>query len=382
MHIAGREIGGNQGPYVIAEIGVNHDGSIERALELVEAAAWAGADAVKVQHFRADLLLSHAAALAGYQRAAGETDPAAMLRRLELPARALSAVAGRARELGLHAIATVFSLELVGESEAVGWDSFKAASPDLVNRPLLEAMAMTGRPLILSTGAADLEEVRTALGWLAHAASGHRLAVLQCVSSYPTPMDRAALGGIAAIRALFPGPVGYSDHTESTETGALAVALGASILEKHLTHDRSAPGPDHAASLEPTGFMRYVQRARWAAGPGREEALASLRPYGAYADSVGPAEKRASAIERDVRTLSRQSVVTTRNLRPGDIIGRADVTTKRPGTGIAPQHLDRVIGSQVQAPVDADRPLTWETLRPAPAIHSVGVAAGPKIAAG
>ncbi|MBK7406489.1 MAG: N-acetylneuraminate synthase family protein [Phycisphaerales bacterium] len=272
MRIRDRQIGQDAPPYVIAEIGVNHDGSVERAIELVEAADSAGADAVKLQLFRTDLLMSGASKLAAYQAAAGETDPIEMLRRLELSAAQMRPVMERAHDLGLHAIVTVFSVDLVAEAERVvdacgGWDAYKSASPDIINRPLLEAMAATGRPLIVSTGASTMEEVRRAVGWLGSARD--RLALLQCVSSYPVPEGQDGLGGIGALREAFPDiPVGYSDHTDRVETSGLAVACGASLLEKHLTYDKTADGPDHLASATREELCEYVRCARLGADPG------------------------------------------------------------------------------------------------------------------
>ncbi len=344
MRIGSRDIGG--APYIIAELGVNHDGSPGRALELVRLAAGAGADAVKFQFFRADLLMSGAARLASYQAEAGETDPAAMLRRLELPGEALARGAALAQELGLHAIVTVFSVELVEEACACGCDAFKTASPDIVHRPLLEALGATGRPLIVSTGASTIDEVARAMHWLRGARG--RVALLQCVSAYPTPPERAALGGMAALRAVHAGPVGYSDHTTSLDMGGWAVAAGASVLEKHFTYSRAAAGPDHAASLEPDEFAQYAGRAR-----------------AAYA-ALGAARREVGELERDVRAVSRQSIVAARALPAGHVLRREDLTFKRPGTGIAPWLIDAVLGRATARAVGADTPLREGDLEAAP----------------
>lgn len=358
-------------PYIVAEIGVNHDGSVGRALELVDAAASAGADAVKLQFFRTDLLLSGAAKLASYQRAAGEADPAAMLRRLELSIDELARVADRARSRGLDPIVTVFSVALVADAERVDWAVYKTASPDIVHKPLLDALAATGRPMIVSTGAATMEEVRRAVGWLAPARD--RLALLQCVSAYPTPIEHAALGGVVALREEFGVPIGYSDHTREVETGARATDAGAEILEKHLTHSRSAAGPDHAASLEPAQFAIYAQRARQAAlapaGVSRTEpggaGVSRTEPSGTGVSPVRSEhafEKAVQPIERDVRLRSRQSLVAARALAAGDRIARADLTVKRPGDGIGPWRLEETIGRVAARAIHADTPITEDDL--------------------
>lgn len=364
MKIGEREIGLDQPPYIIAEIGVNHDGDPARALDLTRLAAHAGADAVKFQLFEADRLMSKAAKLAAYQKAAGESDPVEMLRRLELSIDELAPCVEEAHRLGVHAIVSVFSVELVPVAERLAWDAYKAASPDIINRPLLEAMAATGKPLIVSTGASTMAEVERALGWLAPIFD--RLALLQCVSSYPTPPELAAIGGISPLsKAFMGGPVGYSDHTQEEDTGAVAVhptnyGGWAVILEKHFTYDRRAQGPDHAASLDPRGFKRYATLTRQAF---HERAARVTRGEHAIPDvRVGAHEKRVLSIEQDVRTVSRQSLTSLRDLAAGHLLSRADLTIKRPGTGVPPYELVAVIGKRLTRAVAADMPLMADDL--------------------
>ena len=340
MRIGEKQIGPGHPPYVIAEIGVNHDGEVDRALMLTEAAADAGADAVKLQLFETDRLMSRAAKLAAYQKNAGETDPLAMLRRLELSIDDMARVVDRAHELGIHAIVTVFSVELVEVAKRLEWDAYKSASPDIINRPLLEAMAETGKPLIVSTGASELDEVTRAAGWLEGIRD--RLAFLQCVSAYPAP--ERALGGIAAIHRATGLPTGYSDHTPDLDTGAVAAALGACVLEKHLTYNRHAQGPDHAASLEPKGMAAYIRAARAVVCPQPE----------------GEGSKNVLDCERDVRAVSRQSLVSARSLRRGEVLTREMLTIKRPGTGVPPFLMDEMIGRRVVRNVEMDVPIVRE----------------------
>lgn len=340
IEVGGVCVGDGERPFVIAELGVNHDGDVARALSLVDAAADAGADAIKTQCFRADLLMSGASALAKYQADAGERDPREMLRRLELDDGAMRAVIGRARSRGVLAIVTVFSLELVESASAMGWDAYKFASPDIIHRPLIERIARLGKPMLLSTGAASLDEVDRAYGWASEFGAAARCAFLQCVSSYPARDEDASLGGIGALRDAIGCPVGYSDHTPGVDTGALAVCAGASILEKHLTYDRGAKGPDHAASLDPAQFGEYVRLARRAGS------------------MLGAREKRVLPSEEDVRRVSRQSVVSTRALREGERLERDMVTVKRPGTGVPPFELDGLIGRTIARDVSPDTPLT------------------------
>jgi len=367
MNIAGRAISRNTPPYIIAELGVNHDGDADRAVEMTHAAALAGAHAVKLQLFTAEGLMSRASALAGYQAAAGERDPRAMLRRLELDESAMRRVVHEAHAGGIRAIVTVFSLELVPLAASLGFDAFKTASPDIVHRPLLEALARTGLPLIVSTGASTMPEVQRAMDWLGFARE--RLCFLQCVSSYPTPEDGAQLAGITALLAQLGVPIGYSDHTASEgPIAADAVALGACVLEKHMTHSRAALGPDHAASLEPLQLSNYARAA----------ALAFIRRFAGeplpprLAVLASAPSKGVQPIEHDVRRVSRQSIVLRRGVVAGEAITADNIAFKRPGYGLAPWTLDRVVGMLASHNLEPDEPLTASDLAPAPSLSGSG----------
>jgi N-acetylneuraminate synthase/N,N'-diacetyllegionaminate synthase len=334
--LGGREIGPGRTPFVIAEIGVNHDGSFERARELVHAARDAGADAAKFQMFDAAMLMSADAVLATYQRERGARDPREMLSALALPADDLGRLAEECVKVGVVPIVTVFSLPLFEAARAQEWHAFKTASPDLANLPLLRMAASLGKPLIVSTGAATRDEVARAAEWLADV---RQLAFLQCTSSYPARDDLAAIGAMHEIRAITGRIVGYSDHTASLDAGALAVAAGGAILEKHLTYDRAATGPDHAASLDPAQFAGYVALARRAA-----------RMIGGFTKELQP-------VERDVRAVSRQSLVAVRDLPVGHVVTPEDLCIKRPGTGICASRFDDVVGRRIARAVEVDRVL-------------------------
>ena len=308
---------------VVAEIGVNHDGRVSVGRGLVDAAARAGADAVKFQYFHPDRLLSNQAELAGYQRGKASSQRE-LLAKLALPIDALAELVGYAHGLGLSAVVTPFSPEDPAELAGLGLAAIKTASPDAVNVPLLDAAAALGLPLLISTGTCTLDELAYAAALLKrHSAGG---CLLHCVSSYPTPAEEAGLAGIGVLAGRFQVPVGYSDHTPLVQTGGLAVAAGAVVLEKHLTHDRDAPGPDHAASLDPEQFADYVRQARLAAA------------------MLGRRVKDASPIEGDVRRVSRQSVCVVRDLPAGHVLAAGDLTVKRPGTGIPAADLPGVVG--------------------------------------
>jgi N-acetylneuraminate synthase/N,N'-diacetyllegionaminate synthase len=334
IQIANRTIAPTHPTFVIAEIGVNHDGSLARALDLVRIAKDGGADCVKLQIFQARTLMNAASAFAGYQKErVTDASPADMLRRYELSPRDLARVVDAIIAAGLVPLATPFSPNDVQTIASLDLPAVKIASPDLVNYPLLDAVAATRRPMLLSTGAATLDEVRTSVAWL----NGWNtpFALLHCVSSYPTPPEHANLQWIGELARAFNVPVGYSDHTPELLSGALAVASGACLVERHLTYDNAAEGPDHSASSDPEDFAEYVGLIRTAD---------LLR---------GQAGKRVLPIEQDVRTVSRQSLVAARDIAAGQILSEADLTVQRPGTGIAAAHLPQTLGRRTQRAIPA-----------------------------
>ena len=324
VQIAGRTIARDGPPFVIAEIGVNHDGQMSIAGRLIDAAAEARADAVKFQLFSARLLLAREAALVDYQKSSAPS-AAALLTPLELTPEQIAALIAHAHDRGLAALVTPFSVPLVPAAARAGADALKIASPDLVNRPLVEAAVATDLPLVVSTGAAWLDEIAQTLSWLGPAR--RRTILLHCVSSYPTPEDGATLAAIRVMRTEWPDlAVGYSDHTTHTITGGLAVSSGAVVLEKHLTLDRARRGPDHAASLDPADFARYVELARTAH---------RMR---------GPFAKAVLDIEQSVREQTRQSVALAVDVPRGVALRAEHLTVMRPGTGIPAAGLADVVG--------------------------------------
>jgi N,N'-diacetyllegionaminate synthase len=345
MKIDGRIIGSGQRTLVIAEIGVNHDGSVERAIELVHHAADAGVDAVKLQIFQADTLVHPTTSFAEYQRdRVNEDDPTAMLRKYELSRDELRQVVDAIRELNLTPLATPFSPGDVAMIEELDLPAIKIASPDLVNHLLLARAAGSQRPMIVSTGAATIEEVGQAVQWLREWQA--EFVLMHCVSSYPTPAYQAHLCWIEEL-AQFGIPVGYSDHTTELLAGAMAVSAGACVVEKHLTYDCRAEGPDHSASANPTEFAEYVRLIRSA------EALR------------GSNGKRVLEIERDVRTVSRQSLVLARDVRDGQVICISDLTVQRPGTGIAPAAVEAALGKTAKGSLRKGTLLQWDMLKDA-----------------
>lgn len=341
--IDGRQVGPGRRTFVVAEIGVNHDGCARRAVELVSIAAACGADAVKLQLFRADRLMHPSASFADYQRERSDAASAAeMLRRCELSDDAAAEVVSAARELNVVPLATPFSPEDVDLVERLGLPAVKIASPDLVNRPLLARVARLGRPMVLSTGAATMEEVQRTARWLG--TWGVSFALLHCVSSYPAPPEQAHLSWMGELAARFKVPVGYSDHGTLAAAGAIAAGAGAAIIEKHITYDRNATGPDHSASADPQQFARYVKLVR-------------------EADAMrGSGRKRVLDVERDVRAASRQSLVIRRGLRAGEAVAPEHLTVQRPGRGISPAMFGDVVGRRALRALPAGTLLQWDML--------------------
>ncbi len=339
--IAGREIGAAAPVFIIAEIGVNHDGSLRRALELVRAASLAGADAVKLQLFSADALMHPSCDFAGYQqRGCREASAVEMLRRYELDVGSLVRIVAAIREEGMVPLATPFSPRDVATAGRLKLPAIKIASPDVVNRVLLERAATLRRPMIVSTGAATIGEVRTCVEWLR--SWGTTAILMHCTSSYPAALDDANLCWIGELREAFGLPVGFSDHVCGSLSGALAVVAGAVMLERHLTHDRAAAGPDHAASSDPEEFAAYVRQVRMAE---------RLRGRGG---------KHVLPAEHDVRRVSRQSLCSAMDLNPGDVLSADRITVRRPGTGICASRLEDVAGRRVNRAIAAGELLDWD----------------------
>ena len=325
--IGKREVGAGQPCFVIAEVGVNHDGSLDRALELVEAAAAAGADAVKFQTFRADRLATAEAPKAPYQLAG--TDPEesqlGMLQRLELSPDAHLRLQAAAEAAGIEFLSSLFDEESADLLDGLGLSAFKIPSGEITNLPLLAHVGRFGRPVILSTGMADLDEVRAAVDGL-EGAGNDQIVILHCVSSYPAPPAEANLRAMATMGAAFRKPVGFSDHTLGVEVALAAVALGACAIEKHLTLDRSAPGPDHAASLEPSEFRDLVRSIR------------------SVESALGDGQKVSAPSERATAAVARKSLVAACLIAAGTVVTDEMIALSRPGTGLPPAARGLVVG--------------------------------------
>lgn len=328
--------------YVIAEAGVNHNGDLSMARALVAAAAQCGADAVKFQTFVADRIASANAPKARYQSEATGTHETQreMIHRLELSRVDHLALIEECRRHDIAFLSTAFDSESLDLLLDVGIDRIKVASGEMTNLPLLRRMGATGKPLLVSTGMCTLDDVRAAIDVLEGAgASRDAITLLQCNTAYPTPARDANLSAMRTLGDTFGTAVGYSDHTDGIEIAIAAVALGAVVLEKHITLDRSLPGPDHAASLEPSDMRTLVSAIR-----NVERAL-------------GNGIKQPSLSERENIAAARRSLVASRPIRAGEIFSNDNMTAKRPAYGISPMRWDEFEGRAASRDFDTDEPI-------------------------
>jgi N,N'-diacetyllegionaminate synthase len=345
VEIAGRKIGVNRPCFIIAEAGVNHNGDLHRAVDLIDAASQAGADAVKFQTFTVDRLVTRAAPKAEYQK---QTTDAAesqyeMLRRLELSPAAHRELMDYCRGKGLLFLSTPFDEESADLLEELGMAAYKVSSGEITNLPLLAHVARKNKPMIISTGMANLSEVESAV-LAVQDAGNHEFVLLHCVSTYPANPADANLRAMHTMRKAFNVPVGYSDHTSGIEVAIAAVALGACVIEKHLTLDTSLPGPDHQASLEPNEFARMVKGVRII-----EAALGSGRKEPAFS-------------EANTAAVARKSLVAAWDIAAGTELTEEMIAIMRPGTGLPPAMRQQLLGRIARTNIPAGTLLGLEML--------------------
>lgn len=324
--------------YIIAEAGVNHNGEVDRAVQMCRAAHASGCDAVKFQTFKAEAVVTASAGKAEYQQTStGAGTQLEMIRALELQWPAFVGIAEECRSLGIAFLSTAFDHASLANLDGLGVLLHKIPSGEITNLPFLRHVGRLGKPVILSTGMADLGEIEAALTALESAGTPrNRITLLHCNTEYPTPMTDVNLRAMQTLRDAFKVPVGYSDHTAGIEVPIAAVALGAAVIEKHFTLDRNLPGPDHKASLEPDELAAMV---------------AAIRNIG---QALGDGIKRPSPSEAKNRPIARRSIVAARAIRAGEIFSETNVTAKRPGTGLSPMRWDEVLGRKAMRDFAAD----------------------------
>jgi len=318
---------------IIAEAGVNHNGDLDLAKQLINAAADAGADLVKFQTFNANRQVTRTAKKADYQTQTTSSTESqhAMLRRLELTEEMHHQLIAHCATQNIGFLSTGFDIESVDLLVSLGQECFKIPSGEITNLPYLRHIGQLGKTVILSTGMATLGEIEAAIEILEQTGTPRaKVTVLHCTTEYPTPMNEVNLRAMQSIHAAFDVAVGYSDHTEGIEIAIAAVAMGATVIEKHFTLDRTFPGPDHQASLEPAELKAMVTAIR-----NIEIAL-------------GDGIKRLTPSEARNKPVARKSLVASRAISIGEIFTAENITTKRPGTGISPMRWDEFVGQTAQ----------------------------------
>lgn len=322
--------------YIIAEAGVNHNGSLDRAKDMVKVAAKAGVDAIKFQTFRAETLVTKDAIKADYQikadnqiKTSGQSETQfEMLKKLELSVESHLELMECCRLNQIEFLSTPFDLTTIDLLVEMGLKKWKIPSGEITNLPYLRKIASLGQEIILSTGMADLGEIEDALDVLTGAGTKLKdITALHCSTEYPTPMQDVNLKAMQTIKSAFPGiHVGYSDHTKGIEVPIAAVAMGATIIEKHFTLDKNLPGPDHKASLEP------------------DELTAMVRAIKNIETALGNGIKKPSSSELKNMAIARKSIVAAQAIAAGEKFANDNLTVKRPGTGLSPMKWDEVVG--------------------------------------
>lgn len=316
--------------YIIAEAGVNHNGSFELACRLADAAKDAGADCVKYQTFKSEKLVSRNAQKAEYQKkTTGDSSQQDMLKKLELSYDSFIRLKEYCDKIGICFLSTPFDFDSIDFLSTLDMPFWKIPSGEVTNYPYLVALAKTGKPVVMSTGMCEMNEISDAINVLKDNGTKD-IKLLHCNTEYPTPFEDVNLAAMDTMRKAFNVEVGYSDHTKGIEVPIAAVALGATIIEKHFTLDRNMEGPDHKASLEPDEFKQMVMSIRH------------------IESALGSGEKKPSASEKKNITIARKSIVAKKVIKEGEVFSPDNITVKRPGTGISPMRWNDVIGTKAE----------------------------------
>ncbi|MCD1648055.1 pseudaminic acid synthase [Marinobacter adhaerens] len=342
--IDGREISGSQPPYIIAELSANHNGKLETALKIIDEAVKAGADAVKLQTYRPDTITLDSVN-DDFKIKGGLWDGRTLYELYEeahMPWEWHKPLFEHARKRGITIFSSPFDSTAVDLLEDLGAPAYKIASFEAVDLPLIEYVARTGKPMIISTGMADADEIQEAID-AAQGAGCNQLAILHCVSGYPAPAEDYNLRTIVDMKERFGLVTGLSDHTLDNTTAIASVVLGAALIEKHFTLDRRGGGPDDSFSLEPADLTALCRDSKTA-----WKALGEVN-YGRKSSEQGNAQFR-------------RSLYFVKSLRAGETVTVDCVRSVRPGFGVAPKFLDRVVGSCVRTDIEANTPVTWDRL--------------------
>ncbi len=332
--------------FIIAEAGVNHNGSLDLAYQLIDVAKDTGADAVKFQTFKAENMASKFADKAKYQKKTTGSDKSQleMIKELEISFADFVKLKKYCDKKGIMFLSTPFDHQSIDFLYNLV-DIYKIPSGEIINFPYLKHIAAKNKSIIMSTGMANLGEIEEAINTIREINSETKISLLHCTTNYPTPYEEVNLKAMQTLAAAFQLPVGYSDHTLGIEVPVAAVAMGAKIIEKHFTLDKNLPGPDHKASLEPDELKEMVKAIR-----NIEKAL-------------GDGIKKPNISEIEIMKVARRSLIATRDIRAGEVIKESDIAIKRPGTGILPKFKEVVIGMKLANDIRQDEPFRWENFK-------------------
>jgi sialic acid synthase SpsE len=341
IEIGGVPVGDGHPCYVIAEAGCNHNRSLDLAKQLVDMSADARSDAVKFQTFTADTIVSSKAAAMEHIGGGGGKTITDLFRELELPTEFHKPIAEHCKERDISFMSSVFYEEGVALLEELNVPAYKIASFEIGHLPLLREVARTGKPIVLSTGMATLCDIERALDTLS-AAGNDKVVLLHCVSNYPAKAEDYNLRVVQSLKAAFDLPVGVSDHTPGIEMPKISVAVGADMIEKHVTTDQTLPGPDHSFSVNPAELTAMM------------EAIRSVEAM------LGSPRKRPLESEREMAALGRRSLVAKQDIPAGGVVTAEMIAVKRPGSGIEPYLADVIVGRKVRRAIAADEPFVWD----------------------
>lgn len=333
---------------IIAEAGVNHNGSIELAKQLIDAASEAGANYVKFQTFKTENLVSKAAKKAEYQKKnvnEASDSQYEMLKKLELSIEQHHELIDYCKQKKINFLSTAFDLESIDLLNSLGLQIFKIPSGEITNLPYLKKIGSLGKKIILSTGMCTMKDITDAVRVIINSGTTkENITILHCTTDYPTSMRDVNLSAMQSIKQKFGLPIGYSDHTIGIEVPIAAVAMGAIIIEKHFTIDRSLPGPDHKASLEPAELKAMIMAIR------------------NIEQAIGSSEKHPTLTEKRNILIARKSIHIAKQLDKGHIVEENDLVMKRPGDGISPMLMEQVVGKKVKTNLEEEHKLSWEDL--------------------
>lgn len=355
-----QEIAEGKRVFIIAEAGVNHNGELKKALELVDIAAEIGADAVKFQTFRTNEVVTDSAPMAKYQEKnlGKTTSQKEMIKAFELPESDWPKIVRRCKEKNILFLSTPHggrqSVELL---ESLGVIAYKIGSGDLTNYILLERVAQTHKPVVISSGMSELSEVTESIAFLQNKGS-HEVVALHCTTSYPCPVEDVNLAAMQTMMKTLSVPVGYSDHTLDKRVAAIATYMGMAVYEFHYTLDQSLPGPDHRASASPQQARERIEQIRAIEKMTIAERASFIQNLGDFYTTVlGSGQKKPNAQEKEISMVARKSIVAAGDLKKGTLLTSDDLKAKRPGTGLSPKFYEQLIGKKLARAVKKDEQL-------------------------